>query len=188
MPSGGKEDEDIFNNGANLIILDPTTLERASLGRENAQRVKAPYTHSRTADRPTPRKVTSLEYFVMPETERKLVLHSPASSEHVEYRWPLSRTVRIFSVWKGVVPGHKNFCRVVPVVGELDKLWIKLSLTHPPFFVTLASSYTWWNIRKSESIRVAFGCVYAQIRCLLRRVLCAYEGNIVLFAFKCSWC
>ena len=29
----------------------------------------------------------------MPETERKLVLHSPASSEHVEYRWPLSRTV-----------------------------------------------------------------------------------------------
>jgi H3 lysine-79-specific histone-lysine N-methyltransferase len=28
----------------------------------------------------------------MPETERKLVLHSPASSEIVEYRWPLTRT------------------------------------------------------------------------------------------------
>lgn len=37
----------------------------------------------------------------MPETERKLVLHSPASSEYVEYRWPLTRTVSL--------AGHKAF-------------------------------------------------------------------------------
>jgi H3 lysine-79-specific histone-lysine N-methyltransferase len=35
---------------------------------------------------------TEREVQVMPETERKLVLHSPASSEYVEYRWPLNRT------------------------------------------------------------------------------------------------
>lgn len=35
----------------------------------------------------------------MPERGRKLVLHSPAGSEHATYGWPLSRSVSIRVVW-----------------------------------------------------------------------------------------